>query len=337
MKKYVNSSLCVLAVCVLASCDKSEDAPDLRSNFQLLIDFWNPDGNNPEIRLDEQNTSDAIRIDFDKTFGGNAVGNTFTEVEIDNFRIIDNSNTNYEITNITAYEYRDALNDWKEDVEFRMEYETIEDLAVVLVLDRSESLGEDFEKVKTYASNFVNQIFSETNQLQVGVVDFADEVNMIPLTSNMASVTNYIEGLEQGRFTTLYEAMNTGLTALEETNAEAKAIIVFTDGTDNNSNSEYSPQYLEQRIKASTEGSKIITFTIGLDGKGGVDKDVLNKLTLNGGVSTFPRSVDELAHVFEDFSSGIANVYKLTYTRNQQAIPEDKAVKLRFSIQTRRK
>lgn len=337
MKKYANSLLSGLAMLSLVACDKNEDVPHLRSEFQLYIDFWNPNGSQPEISFDEANTSDAIRIDFDKTFGGSAVENSFTEVVIDNFRIIDNSNVNYEISNITAYEYREELNDWKEDVEFRMEYETIEDMAVVLVLDRSESLGEDFAKTKEYAINFVSQIFAETDQLQVGVVDFADEVNMTPLTSDVSAVTDYIENLEQGRFTTLYEAVNTGVNALQEVEAEAKAIIIFTDGTDNNSNPEYTPQYLAEKIKTDEGKSKIISFTIGLEGKGGVDRSVLNTLTVNGGVATFPRSVHELQGVFENFSRGIANVYNLTYTRNRQPIPENNPVKLRFSIQTRRK
>ncbi|MEK6480317.1 vWA domain-containing protein [Catalinimonas sp. 4WD22] len=336
MKKYPNL-LVMLVMLLLASCDKSDDPSDLSSDFQLYIDFWNPDGSHPEISFDEKNTSNAIRIDFDKNFGGSAVGNTFTEVVIDNFRIIDNSNYNYEITDIRAYEHRDELNDWKEDVEFRMEYETIEDLSVVLVLDRSESLGEDFENVKQYASNFVTQIFAETDQLQVGVVDFADDVNMLPLTSNASVVNDYITNLEQGRFTTLYEAVNMGVKSLSEVDAEAKAVIIFTDGTDNNSNPEYSPQFLSNKIKESEGNSKIISFTIGLEGKGGVDREVLNALTLNGGVATFPNSVNELERVFENFSSGIANVYNLTYTRNRQPIPKESPVKLRFNIQTRRK
>ncbi|MDF9796627.1 Ca-activated chloride channel family protein [Catalinimonas alkaloidigena] len=336
MKKYPNLTA-MLAILLLAACDKNDDVSELSSDFQLYIDFWNPDGSHPEISFDEKNTSNAVRIDFDKTFGGSAVGNTFTEVEIDNFRIIDNSNYNYEINSIRAYEYRDELNDWKEDVEFRMEYETIEDLAVVLVLDRSESLGEDFENVKQYASDFVTQIFAETDQLQVGVVDFADDVNMLPLTSNASEINNYISNLAQGRFTTLYEAVNMGINALNDVSAEAKAVIIFTDGTDNNSNPEYSPQFLASKIRENEGNSKIISFTIGLEGKGGVDRDVLNALSLNGGVATFPNSVNQLQRVFENFSSGIANVYKLTYTRNRQPIPKESPVKLRFNIQTKRK
>jgi hypothetical protein len=323
----------------MTSCDKTDDLPNLNSSFPLYLDYWNPDGDSPEISFDEANTSEAIRIDFEKTFGGSVVGNSLSQVAIDNFRIIDRNNINHQIRSITAYEYRADIDDWKEDVEFIMEYETIEDMAVVLVLDRSESLGEDFSKVKEYAGDFVSRIFEETDQLQVGVVDFADEVNALPLSADQDEITDYIGRLQQGRFTTLYEAVNKGLNMLQEVDAEAKAIVIFTDGTDNNSNLEYNPDFLENKIKGEGDkpSDKIISFSIGLDGKGEVDKVVLNKLTANGGVATFPRSLTELQRVFENFSSGIANVYRLTYVRNRLAIPEDQPVKLRFEIETVRK
>jgi hypothetical protein len=318
----------------MSACDRNEEHPELIRDFQLFIDYWNPDGDSPEIRFDEENTSDAIRIDFEKTFGGAVIGNSLTQVAINNFRIIDQYNGNHQIKKITAYEYRSDIKDWKEDVEFIMEYQTIEDLAVVLVLDRSESLGEDFDKVKEFASGFVERIFRETGQLQVGVVDFADEVNSLPLSSRQQEVTNYINGLEQGRFTTLYEAVNRGVNMLQEVQAEAKAIVIFTDGTDNNSNVEYNPDFLIDKIRGDDDKSRVISFSIGLDGKGEVDKVVLNKLTANGGLASFPRSVEELEHVFEDFSGGIANVYQLTYIRNRQPIPAASPIKLKFEIET---
>ena len=337
MNRYLTLLLCGLLVTALSACDRTDDVPGVGRNFQLFLDYWNPDGDSPEISFDADNTSDAIRIDFEKTFGGSVAGSSLTQVEIDNFRIIDHNNTNHQIEKITAYEFRPDINDWKEDVEFIMEYETIEDMAVVLVLDRSESLGEDFSKVKEYASDFVERIFRETGRLQVGVVDFADDVNALPLTSDRQEVTDYIGKLEQGRFTTLYEAVNRGVDMLQDVDTEARAVVIFTDGTDNNSSLEYNPDYLAQKIRGNSQISPVISFSIGLDGKGQVDKTVLNKLTANGGVATFPASVEELQQVFEDFSGGIANVYQLTYIRNRLSIPATDPLKLRFDIQTRPK
>lgn len=335
MNRYLTLLLSGLLMTAMSSCDKMEDDPNPGRNFQLFLDYWNPDGNSPEISFDEDNTSDAIRIDFEKTFGGSVAGSSLSQVAIDNFRIIDQNNINHRIDKITAYEYRSDVNNWKEDVEFIMEYESIEDLAVVLVLDRSESLGADFSKVKEYAADFVERIFRESGKLQVGVVDFADDVNALPLSSRQQEVTDYIGGLEQGRFTTLYEAVNRGVNMLQDANTEARAVVIFTDGTDNNSNLEYNPDYLSQKIRGNDVDSRVISFSIGLDGKGEVDKEVLNKLTANGGVATFPQSIEELQQVFTDFSGGIANVYQLNYIRNRQPIPVNAPLKLRFDIQTR--
>ncbi|MFP4290740.1 MAG: vWA domain-containing protein [Cyclobacteriaceae bacterium] len=332
MRKTILASLLCGGSLLLPACDRNEDDIRPQGNFQLFVDFWNPDGDQPEIIFDAENTSEAVRIDFDKTFGGQAAGTTFTEVVIDNFRIIDRNNVNYEIDGIRAYEFRNELNGWKEDVEFRMSYERVEDMAVVLVLDRSESLGEDFEKVKTFASDFVTRLYAEKSNLRVGVVDFADEVHHIPLMSSVANVNSYIQGLTQGRFTSLYDAMNQGINMLNEVDAESKALVVFTDGTDNNSNVEYSPAYLEEKLKNEEEKIRISTFAIGLEGKGGVDKAVLQALSLNGGIAAFPGNLVQLEKVFEDFSGGIANVYRLTYTRNRQSIPETEPVSLRFDI-----
>ena len=77
----------------------------------------------------------------------------------------------------------------------------------------------------------------------------------------------------------------------------------------------------------------ISSFTIGLDGNGGVDKPVLNVLAVNGGASAFPKNIQELGAVFNDFSQGISTVYQLTYIRNQQIIPSADPAKLRFVLE----
>ncbi|MDP5121282.1 MAG: VWA domain-containing protein [Spirosomaceae bacterium] len=335
MKKF--SFLGVLTLFILVtSCNGGKDpSPDTQS-FEIFLDFWNTTGRSPEVRFDELKTSREIKIDFSKTFGGQAVGSNFTNVIIDNFRIIDQNSNNYNIEKITAFEFRDNINDWKEDVEFTMDFGQSDDISVVLVLDRSESLGADFKNVQTYATNFVDKIFAERKSVKMGVVDFADDINSFPITANSSSVKTYINGLQQGRFTTLYEAMDIGIDMLQDDDAQSKVLIVFTDGTDNNSKFSITPDFLLNKIRGDNNTYKISTFTIGLEGKGGIDKVALQKLVANGGVSEFPQNVTQLQQVFEKFSKVISNVYNLTYTRNQQAIPRNQPAKLKFVIQTTR-
>lgn len=319
---------------LLASCGKDSDpntpAPNSNREYVLYIDFWNPDGDNPQISFDAENSSPEIRIDFNQTFAGIAVEPDFTQVIIDNVRIIDNNFVNYQIDEITAYEFRDDINDWKIDVEFLMEYEPIGDLNVVLVLDASASLGDDFANVKDFASKFVTKIFSESPSAKIGIVDFSNEINTYQLTNNENSLIQYISNIQQGPFTSLYEAMNTGIDILKESQSDGKAILTFTDGTDNNSDTLYTPEYLYNKLTVDSGSILINSFTIGLEGNGGVDRPVLENLAANGGVARFPQNISELELIFEKFSESISNVYNLKYIRNQQTIPETSPARLRF-------
>jgi hypothetical protein len=326
---------CAAALLItLFSCGK-DDAKPKEKEFELFIDFWNTQGTNPQIRFDAQNSSPEVRIDFSKTFAGIAVPPKYTNVIIDNVRLIDDNNVNYHINQIDAYEWREDINDWKIDVEFVMEFDQVQDLAVILVLDASASLGDDFTNVKAFAYDFITKVLAEIPTAKIGIVDFSDEINSFGLTDNTTALSSYMQSIEQGPFTTLYEAMDLGIQMLHNTPAESKAILTFTDGTDNNSDPQYTPEYLMGELNAGLV--PISSFTIGLEGRGGVDKPVLDVLAVNGGASAFPDNINELQSVFNEFSAGISTVYQLTYIRNQQVIPDTDPAKLRFVLKASEK
>lgn len=322
--------LSVTLLFVVGSCGSKDPRP--KGAFEIYLDFWNTTGKSPEIRFDELNTSREIKIDFSKTFEGSPEGNSFTKVEIDNFRIIDQNANNYNIKNITAYEMRN--NEWKKDVEFTMDFSQSEDISVVLVLDRSESLGADFSLIQEYANNFIDKVFSERSVVQMGIVDFADNVRSHPLTTDKEKLKTYINSLKQGKFTTLYDAVDMGIDMLQDSQSQSKVLFVFTDGTDNNSSPNVNIDYLLNRLKNTKNGYSVSSFAIGLDGDGGVDQTVLTKLAGNGGSASFPKTIGQAKSVFEKFSKVISNVYSLEYLRNQQIIPRNTPVKLKFEIET---
>lgn len=333
MKIFKYLSLVTL-ILLVGSCGKNGiDPKNPKSReFELYIDFWNTQGTNPQISFDAVNSSPEIKIDFSKTFAGITVPPKYTNVIIDNVRIIDNNDVNYQIDEITAYEWREDINDWKIDVEFTMDYTQVQDLLIMMVLDVSASLGTDIDKVKLYAANFITKVLTEIPSARIGVVGFSDVITSFPPSNNKQALLNYVASLEQGPFTSLYEAVNVGIDYLNNGQAEGKALLVFTDGTDNNSDPEFTPDYLLHKLENSAAGVGINSFTIGLEGRGGVDKPVLEALATNGGATAFPENIDELGSVFEKFSSSIANVYNLTYVRNQQVIPDTDKARLRFVI-----
>ena len=331
---FTKPLLALALIATLASCSKDVQVNPTPSNFELYIDFWNPQGNNPQIEFDAANSSPEVKIDFTQTFAGVAIPPNLTNVLIENVRIIDDAGINYRINEINAYEWREDLNDWKQDVEFIMRFDQVEDLAVVLVLDASASLGQDFSNVKAFAKDVIAQTLSRNPDARFGVVSFSDEIGTFGLSSNQDALNNFIDNIEQGPFTTMYEAMSKGIDMLLSTNAESKAILTFTDGTDNNSKPQYTPSFIQDRLNSDPSGVAISSFTIGLDGNGGVDQPVLEQLAANGGTAAFPRSVEELGQVFVRFSETISTVYNLTYIRNQQQIPESNPAKLRFVLES---
>src|SRR5687767_8340913 len=114
--KYLSLAVMILMV---GSCGKNGiDPKNPKSReFELYIDFWNTQGTNPQISFDAVNSSPEVKIDFTKTFAGITVPPKYTNVVIDNVRIIDANDVNYQIDGITAYEWREDINDWKVDVE----------------------------------------------------------------------------------------------------------------------------------------------------------------------------------------------------------------------------
>lgn len=320
--------------CILFGC--GSDDVSTQNTFDIYLDYWNTTGVNPEIRFDELKTSREVKIDFSKTFGGQTEGTNLTKVIIDNFRIVDDNSNNYNIESIKAYEFSSVSNAWKEDVEFTMDYSQSRDVSVVLVLDRSESLGEDFANVKQYAIDFVEQIFRLHPEAKMGIVDFSTTVSSYPITANKEALKSYISSLETDQFTALYQAVDEGVEMLLRSQSQSRVLVTFTDGSDNMSDPDYNIDAILGKIKNDKNSYKITSFFIGLEGKGGVDSAVLTKLASNGGVASFPKSTSELKEVFEKFGRLVSNVYHLSYTRNRQVVLKTSPIKLRFEIKAGR-
>jgi Ca-activated chloride channel family protein len=307
------------------------DDPSAGSTFNIYLDYWNTTGRNPEIRFNEQKSSKEIKIDFNQTFEGQAEGTLYSKVIIDNFKILDRDNNNYTIQNIKAYEYR-GDNVWKEDVEFKVQYTQTTDVGeMVLVLDRSESLGTDFERIKQYAAEFVEQTFASHPEVKIGVVDFSAYPSSLPITNNKEVILNYIKNLEMENFTALYDAMDMGVDMLLRSASQSRILVTFTDGTDNFSRATLND--VLSKINSDKNLNKIRGFFIGLAGKGDLDTSVPTLLSSKGWIVSVPQSATQVKEVFNKFGRLISNVYHLTYVRNQKIIPRNTPIVLRFDIQ----
>lgn len=331
---------CVIVVffvvnCLIQSSCRPEQVENNESTFELHVSYWNPDGSTPSFSFDINNTSPEIRLDLSDNFTGTVISDRAVEIQLNNIRIVDFNNRNYEIEEIEAFEFSNEVGDFRLDVESTMNFEQIEDLDVVMVLDASRSLGDDFELSQELAIEFAQQIFEENLDAEVGVISFSDDIRIQQPATSVGPVRGFVNSTRPGSFTRLYDAIDEGIDILQSRDSKAKALLTFTDGTDNNSDINLTPTSLVNRLVQDTNVIKISHFLIGLEGDGVVDKIILENLAVNNGIAEFPRNRQELSNVFKSFSGAVSNVYDFSYVRSNQLIPRNNSVQLKFVIKSK--
>lgn len=145
---------------------------------------------------------------------------------------------------------------------------TTEGTDIVLAIDISSSmLARDFEPdrlgaAKQVASQFVNGRENDN----MGLVIFAGEsLTGVPMTTDRAALTNYIESLtfnmlEDG--TAIGDGLATSINRIKDGQAKSKSIILLTDGSNNTGN--VAP--LTAAKIAKQLGIKVYTIGIGSNG-----------------------------------------------------------------------
>lgn len=275
--------LLLVAFCFLGGCSESSHPIQPPTNnkivFRVQGEYSNSSGTSPSFLLDTDSTASTI------TFANVTASQqgSFVHLLLQNLSVSD-SHWNYAIQSVRTDEY--INNKWITDAEFTSSFQKLTKIAVVLVLDVSNSLGGDFTNVKKYAKEFAkivsqNSMDTATNMPKAvfGVVGFSDSIfqrSLLP--PNDPLIGKFIDSLHQGQFTAMFDAMAQGITMLADSNliVDSKALITFTDGTDNFSVT------TSDSILARLKKYNIKSYTIGLRGKGNLDEEILKSLAVKG-------------------------------------------------------
>lgn len=135
---------------------------------------------------------------------------------------------------------------------------------VMIALDVSNSmLAEDVTpnrllRAKNFISNFVEQLHND----RIGFIVFAGRAYLqMPLSVDYSAVKLYLKGINSGMVptqgTAIGEAVGLARTSFEDKEQKHKALIVITDGEDNEGGAE------EQIAAAAAEGIKVFTIGVG--------------------------------------------------------------------------
>lgn len=156
------------------------------------------------------------------------------------------------MTNLDFWRYDEEIGEWIYDSEVRQGEQQMESTMktnIMLVVDNSKSLGDDFKKVQDAAVEFVGQLYRESqgkDVFRVGVIGFSTikftrirEITTLN-ASNYREIVDFIRGLEMQNGTALYYSLEKALEMLKsDANSNIKddeykesRIYAFTDGLD---------------------------------------------------------------------------------------------------------
>ena len=182
-------------------------------------------------------------------------------------------------------------------------------VAMGIVIDNSGSMREKRDKVNKAALNLVR---SSNPQDQVFVVNFNDEYYLDQeFTSDIKKLREALEKVEARGGTALYDAVLASAIHLKEARLQKKVLFVVTDGEDNASRNS-----LEQTVRRLQEENGPTVYAIGLLGeeKARRARRALETIAQRtGGISFFPRTLDEVDEISRTVAHDIRNQYTIGY------------------------
>jgi len=183
-------------------------------------------------------------------------------------------------------------------------------VAMAVVIDNSGSMREKRQKVNQAALNLVR---SSNPQDQVFIVNFNDEYYLDQdFTADINRLKEALEKIEARGGTALYDAVVASADHLKRnTKLERKVLFVVTDGEDN-----ASRESLEQAVRRLQEENGPTVYAIGILGEEKARRarralDTVAERT--GGISFFPRTLDEVDAISRTVAHDIRNQYTIGY------------------------
>ncbi len=222
-------------------------------------------------------------------------------------------------------------------------FQSTKEMSMVLVLDYSSSIGEDFDKLKGSAIKFIESIYAKSSNgnVKIGIVLFNTMDNtdkMIYPISGLNSTTksemiSFIMRNSLKKNTALYYAMRQGIDMLKEYSNNISSekydgsyLITFTDGIDNQSTDamlgnpadgmddpyfKYIKNLSENTI---IKGKRIASYVIGVQGDDVGDnklfESILKNLSNSNGEYILARNFDQVNETFEKIANDLINKWQ---------------------------
>lgn len=212
---------------------------------------------------------------------------------------------------------RDNFQVYDEKVEQKIAAFSTEDapISVGLIFDSSGSMGDKIEKSKEAALQF----FKTSNpQDEFMLINFSDRPNLITgFTSKFENLQDRLLFVKSGGKTALLDAIYLGLSEMKKATTNRKALLVISDGGDNNS------RYTAGDIKRAVREADVQIYAVGIfepmSSRGRTPEEaggpgLLAELAeVSGGRMFSVEDTNELPDIAEKISIELRNQYVISY------------------------
>jgi VWFA-related protein len=185
-------------------------------------------------------------------------------------------------------------------------------LRVGLLVDASSSIRDRFKFEQESAIEFLNQIIRPVDQAFVLGFDATAEVTQ-DFTSRTEKLSSGVRMLRPGGGTALFDAVyfacRDKLMKHQDTTTVRRAIILLSDGDDNQSRSTR-----EEAIEMAQRAEVVIyTISTNLADKGKGDKELERMAVATGGRAFFPFKIQDVSNAFSEIQEELRSQYALAY------------------------
>jgi len=190
-----------------------------------------------------------------------------------------------------------------------------EPVAVGLVFDTSGSMGEKLQRSRAAASEFFRLANPED---EFFLIQFDDRPRLtVSLTSDTGSIENQLLFSKSKGSTALLDAIYMALHEMRRSKKNKKALLVISDGGDNNS------RYTEREVTNLVRESDVLIYSIGVFGGGTTPEEfsgssLLTKVSEQTGGRLFEANAVELPDIAKKIGIELRNRYILGYSPQNQ-------------------
>jgi len=194
-------------------------------------------------------------------------------------------------------------------------------LSIGLVFDTSGSMGSKLQKSRQAAVQFFKTANPED---EFFLIEFNDRPELVvPFTADTEDIQNRLEFAQSKGKTALLDGVYMAMNQMKKARNPRKAILIISDGGDNNS------RYTESEIKNAVREADVQIYGIGIfepiGARGRTPEEqmgpgLLNEVAeLTGGRSYNVENLNELADIAAKIGIELRNQYVLYYSSTNQA------------------